>query len=272
MADSRALGGSPDGVRRFRGLPSPLVALEFLTVLRLRRPPLVDSAALAAAQAWYPLVGALIGGGLALVDRALGGRLPPAPEAVVLLIVWEGTTGLLHLDGLADCADGLLGLQPRERRLDIMRDSSVGSFGVAAVALYLLLANAALGSLHGAARGATLVAAPALGRATMVALAAALPYARADGLGLGFQRAARGWPGAIALVGALVLAVLCGGAGGLVLLGAALTGAGVVGWLAWRRIGGLTGDVFGAACELAQAGVLIAGILLQGAGWFRPWL
>ncbi|HLZ72927.1 MAG TPA: adenosylcobinamide-GDP ribazoletransferase [Dehalococcoidia bacterium] len=253
-------------------MASPLLALEFLTVLHLRRPPLVDAPTLAAAQAWFPLVGAGIGGVLALLDRLLAGRLPAAPEAVLLLILWEGLTGLLHLDGLADCADGLLGLHASERRLEIMRDSRVGSFGVAAIALYLLFVFAALGSLHGAARGATLVAAPALGRGAMVALAAALPYVRADGLGLGFHRAARGWPGVVALILAVGIALLCGGWGGLVLLGAALVGAAAVGSIAWRRLGGLTGDVFGAACELAQAAVLIAALAMQGTGWVRPWL
>jgi adenosylcobinamide-GDP ribazoletransferase len=139
------------------------------------------------------------------------------------------------------------------------------------VVLYLLLANAALGSLHGAPRGATLVAAPALGRGAMVALAAALPYAREDGLGRGFQRGARGPAGAAALVSALIIAVLCGGVGGLMLFAAALLSTALLGVLAWRRLGGVSGDVFGAACELAQAGVLLAAVAMQGASWFRPW-
>jgi adenosylcobinamide-GDP ribazoletransferase len=271
MAEASLAGDAAGGTGPAAGVPSPLVALEFLTVLRLRRARLVDASALAAAQLWYPCIGALLGGLLALIDLALHGRLPVAAESVVLLVVWEGATGLLHLDGLADCADGLLGLHTRERRLEIMRDSRVGSFGVAAVVLYLLLANAALGSLHGVTRTVTLVAAPALGRAAMVGLAVALPYARSDGLGRGFQRAARGWPGGFALITVAVIALLCAGAGGLVLIAAAATGCGGVGLLAWRRIGGVTGDVFGAGCEVAQAGVLLAAAAVQGAGWFRPW-
>ncbi|HZQ38889.1 MAG TPA: adenosylcobinamide-GDP ribazoletransferase [Dehalococcoidia bacterium] len=272
MAEASLAGDASGGVGRAGGLPSPLTALEFLTVVRLRRAPLLDGSALAAAQLWYPCVGALIGGVLALLDLALRGRLPPAPEGALLLVAWEGVTGLLHLDGLADCADGLLGLHGRERRLEIMRDSRLGSFGVAAVVLYLLLANAALGSLHGNERTATLIAAPALGRGAMVGLAGALPYARSDGLGLGFRRAARRWPGGFALLSAAVIAVLCAGAGGLVLACAAAAGSACVALLAWRRLGGVTGDVFGAGCELAQAGVLLAAAAMQGAAWFRPWL
>ncbi len=271
MTEAAFAGGAADGAEPAGGLASPLVALEFLTVVRLRRAPLVAAPALAAAQLWYPWVGALLGGVLALLDLLLRGRLPVAVETVLLLAVWEGATGLLHLDGLADFADGLLGLHTRERRLEIMRDSRVGSYGVAAVALYLLLAHAALGSLHGSSRTMALVTAPALGRAAMVGLAAALPYARTDGLGLGFQRAARGWPGALALLSALAIALLCAGVGGLVLIAAAAAGCGCLGLLAWRRLGGVTGDVFGAGCELAQAGVLLAAAAMQGAGWLRPW-
>lgn len=272
MADASLSGDLAADAGPARGLPSPLVALEFLTVVRLRRSPLVSASALAAAQLWYPCVGAVLGGVLALLDLALLGRLPAAPEGVLLLIVWEGTTGLLHLDGLADCADGLLGLQPRERRLEIMRDSRVGSFGVAAVVLYLLMASAALGSLHGTARTAALLAAPTLGRGALVGVAAALPYARRDGLGLGFQHAARAWPGVIALASAVAFALICAGIGGLVLVAAAAIGGALVAATAWRRLGGVTGDVFGAACELAQAGVLLAAVAMQGAVWFRPWV
>lgn len=271
MAEASLAGDAGGGARAGGGLPSPLVALEFLTVLRLRRAPLLDASALAAAQLWYPAIGAALGGLLAFLDLALRGRLAAAPEGVLLLICWEGATGLLHLDGLADCADGLLGLHTRERRLEIMRDSRVGSFGVAAVVLYLSLASAALGSLHGTSRTVTLIAAPALGRAAMVGLAAALPYVRADGLGLGFRRAARRWPGGVALASALGLALLCGGMGGLALVMAAAAGCGCVALLAWRRLGGATGDIFGAGCELAQAGVLLAAVALQGVSWFRPW-
>ncbi len=271
MAGAPLAGDAAGGAGPRGGPPSPLVALEFLTVLHLRRARLVDATALAAAQLWYPAVGALLGGLLVLIDLALRGRLPVAAASVLLLVAWEGATGLLHLDGLADCADGLLGLHSRERRLEIMRDSRVGSFGVVAIVLYLLLANAAIGALHGTTRSVALLTAPTLGRAAMVGIAAALPYARNDGLGLGFRRAARGWPGALALLSALAIALNCAGAGGLVLVAAAAAGCGCLALLAWRRLGGVTGDVFGAGCELAQAGVLLAAAAMQGAGWLRPW-
>src|SRR5579883_2548217 len=108
---------------RAHRLPSPLLAIEFLTVLRLQPARVVAPEDVARALLWYPAVGLLLGLGLAGVDRLLLPRLPAAPESALLLLALEGATGLLHLDGLADSADGLLGLHDRERRLAIMKDS-----------------------------------------------------------------------------------------------------------------------------------------------------
>ena len=253
-------------------LPSALVALEFLTVLRLRRTPLTDAAGLAAAQAWYPLVGLLLGLGLAGLDLLLRGRVPAAPLAVLLLIALEGMTGLLHLDGLADSADGLLGLHSRERRLEIMRDSRLGAFGAAALVFYLLLMYACLSTLSGPARSSALIGAPVAGRGAMTLLSALFAYARPSGLGLGFQRAAQGAPGVIAAVSFVAILLLVAGPAGLIPAAAGLLAACAVGLLARARLGGLTGDVFGAGCELAQVASLCMAGALQGQPWFRPWL
>lgn len=265
-ADSAGGGGIA-----FR-LPSPLIAIEFLTVLRLRRAPLTDASGLAAAQAWYPFVGLLLGLCLAGIDLLLRGRLPAGPLAVLLLITLEGLTGLLHLDGLADCADGLLGLHTRDRRLEIMKDSHVGAFGAATLLLYLLLMYASVAALSGPARTAAFITAPVAGRGAMTLLAAIFPYARPSGLGVGFHEAARGLPGAIAAASFVAILLLVGGPTGLIPAGAGLLAACAVGRLARARIGGLTGDVFGAGCELAQVASLCVAGALQAQPWFRPWL
>lgn len=260
----------PDATAR-SGFPSPLLALEFLTVLRLRRPAVASTEQFARALLWYPAVGLLIGLVAAGFDRLLRPRLPALTEAVLLLLLLEGLTGLLHLDGLADCADGLLGLHERARRLEIMRDSRVGAFGVAAIGFYLLLAVSALAGLHGPARTATLAGTPALGRAAMVVAAALFPNARSGGLATGFHAAARGWPGALALASAVAIALLVWGWGGVALAGVALVAAAATAGLAARRLGGVTGDVFGASCEIAQVAVLTCAGAWQGVAWLRPW-
>lgn len=258
--------------RQALGMPSLLVALEFLTIVRLRRPPIVAGSALARAQLWYPLVGLLIGLAVAGIDRLLSGQLPAAPEAVLLLIALEGIPGLLHLDGLADSADGLLCLHSGEKRLEIMRDSRTGAFGAAVVALYLLLAYTAIAALTRPARSAVLILAPAIGRGSMVLVMAAIRNARPGGLATGFHREARSWVGAAAMLSAVAMAGIVLGAGGLILLLTGAVAALAVAWFALARIGGVTGDIIGASCELAQVASLTLATALQAHAWFRPWL
>jgi adenosylcobinamide-GDP ribazoletransferase len=253
-------------------LPSPLLALEFLTVLRLRRPRVVPPDQLAAAQLWYPAVGLLIGLALLSVDRLLEGLLPIGPASALILVLLVGIPGFLHLDGLADAADGLLCQQKADRRMAIMRDSSVGAFGVAALGLTLVLAYAAIESLRGSGREAALLLAPVAGRAAMVVVGGLFPYAREQGLGTGFHAAARSWRGVLALASAIAIAVVAAGPGGLALVIAGFAVALGVGFFARVRIGGVTGDVIGASCELSQVCALTLACALQSHGWLRIWL
>ncbi len=250
-------------------LPSPLLALEFLTVLRLRPPRLERSEDVARAIVWYPLVGLALGLGLAGLDWLLRGRLAGAPEAALLLLALESATGFLHLDGLADCADGLLGMHDRERRFEIMKDSRAGAFGVTAIAFYLLLAWSGIVALSGPARTSAMIVVPVASRTAMVGVAF-FPVARAGGLADGFRAAARSWCGAGALVLSGAFAALALGAGGEALLAVGLAAGAAVACFATLRLGGVSGDVFGAACECAQ----VAAFLCAGAwqGWMRPWL
>lgn len=270
MAGSARVEGD---ARPARGLlVSPLAAVEFLTVVRLRRASAAKQPQLAQAQLWYPAVGLGIGLLIAGLDRLLHPHLPPLTEAALLLLALEGCTGFLHLDALADCADGLLCVADRTRRLEIMRDSRAGAFAITAVCLYLLLTWSALGELAGPARSAVLILTPVAGRFALVAVSAAFPYARPSGMGSGFREAARGPAGAVALVVAISIAVLALGPGGLLLLGAATLAALAVGAFAGARLGGVTGDVIGSGCQVAQATALVVAVSLQGAAWFRPWL
>ena len=181
------------------------LALGFLTTLPVRATPYAPDG-LGKAAAWFPLVGLLLGLLLAALHAAALWLFGPLPAAVLLVAVWAGLTGGLHLDGLADCCDGLLAPVNRERRLEIMRDPRVGSFGVIGLVLALLAKTAAVYALSSAppvglwaGAGAwpgllpALLLAPPLAR-WWILVAARQPAARAGGRGSRFAAAApRSW-------------------------------------------------------------------------------
>jgi adenosylcobinamide-GDP ribazoletransferase len=242
------------------------VALAFLTRLPVRPDRRWQGTDLAASVAMFPVVGVLVGmlGALAYaVATAIG--LPPLPAAVLAIAALVGATGALHEDGLADLADGLGGAS-RARRLEIMRDPRVGSFGVMALLLALLARVGALAALAGPAEvGAALVAAAALSRALLPAAMLALPQARVDGLA---AQAGRPHPARVAAAAAiaLLIALLLLPAGIAVTASGAATLAGaMVAWLAFRRLGGITGDVLGAVQQAAEIAFLLSVVALASA-------
>jgi adenosylcobinamide-GDP ribazoletransferase len=210
-----------------------------------------------AATAWaWPLVGALVGAaGAAAGALALAVGLAPALAAVTVLAVQMLLTGALHEDGLADSADGLWGGADRQQRLEIMKDSRIGSYGVLALILGTLGRWAAIGMLAAAGDWAALLAAGAISRAPMAVLMAALPAARPGGLSQGIGR-----PGRRAVLLALALAAGFGlaamGLSVLPALAAAALAAALLGRLALSRIGGQTGDILGASQQLSELAVL----------------
>jgi adenosylcobinamide-GDP ribazoletransferase len=247
-----------------------LAALQFLTIARVgRRTPSLDEAA--RAQWLFPAVGLLIGLMLLGVDRAALRALPPASVSVLVVVAWAVVTGALHLDGLADTADGLFGGRDATSRLAIMRDVRAGTYAVVAVVGVLALKWAGLAAVPSQARAEAILLAPCLGRLAMVLCIAAFPYARADGMGAGFRRHS----GSAALIGGLFAAAvsvaLCGGGGALALAVAALCGL-AVGALAYRLVGGVTGDVYGASVEVAEACTLLFIAAVANRGWLEAWL
>lgn len=197
-------------------------------------------------------IGALVGGTTALLYH-----IEPAAIAAAVAVALELLlTGALHLDGLADSADGL-GAHGRERALAAMRDHALGAYGVCAIALDLLLKTAALAALAPDALAAT-VAALSLSRAAALPLARTLPYAR-TGAGTGRELSEElGWSAVLAAVlsaCAIALAVL--GIQALALIGAAALVTLAVGLICKRRLAGVTGDTLGAAIELAGTTCLI---------------
>lgn len=223
---------------------------------------------------YYPVVGAVVGGVLAAACWLLGQLLPSIPASVLALGVWVAISGALHVDGLMDTADGLLSHRSRERMLEIMKDSRVGAMGVVAGVLLLLLKFSLLVSLlpHSGAFIAFAVVAPVWGRWFVVWAIAGWPYAR-EGQGLGslFASVTRAEAGAASLlaiaVSLIVFAVfgfswtdIVGYTAGSLLI------AGAIGYLLARgmarKLGGLTGDTYGALIELLECAVLLAAVAI----------
>ena len=233
-----------------------LTAVGFLTSM----PPLLrrnaDGGDVARSFSYFPLVGAALGLIAAAVDLALRQIFPIAAASALVLALLVLMTGALHLDGFIDCCDGLFGGKEPARRLEIMRDSRIGSFGAVGVCVLLIAKYAALISLPIAWRLPILVTFPAVGRWAMVYAAVSFPPGRADGLGSGVKAQLGGGQ----LIGAtLIAAALCYaamGARGIL----ALFCAWVVTYLAvrytLRKIPGLTGDTYGAINELVEVSAL----------------
>ncbi len=233
-------------------------AVGFLTVVGGPAPP--EPSALA----WFGPVGAALGALVGLTwwlsDRAWS----PFVAAVLALTVDLALTGLLHLDGVADTADGLLPAIDRDRRLAAMADPALGAFGVVAVGVTLLARTAGLLGLPTGVRAVAVTAGLWAASRTLMAVAVTvLPSARPGGLSARFANA-RPWPAlATGLPLAIALPVVGRGVVGLAGLGIGLLAGGAVLTLARRRLGGITGDVLGAAGVMTET----VGLLALAAHW-----
>jgi adenosylcobinamide-GDP ribazoletransferase len=210
---------------------------------------------------WFPVVGMLVGVAVGLVWRGGEELWPPAVAAGLAVLADLACTGMLHLDGLVDSGDGLLPHLPRERRLEVMAEPTVGAFGVLVAVVVVLLRFAAFASMDA---DVWLVAGVwCLSRTLMAVVVTSVPYARDGGLASAFQ----GSTGSgIALVGTVVSAGLVGAAIGtpaFAVVPAAWAAGSLLVWLGWRRLGGFTGDVVGAAGVVAET----VGLLVAAAKW-----
>ncbi len=229
------------------------LAFGFLTILPV---PQVDyqPGALGRAGHWFPTVGLVIGLLLSMAHWGLTHLFPPLLAAALTVTLWAALTGGLHLDGLADCCDGLLAAASRQRRLEIMRDPRTGAFAVIGLVLFLGVKIAALASVPAALPVLTL--APTWAR-TLLLWVARQPVARPSGLGADFATGLTHHTFLWALLLPLILLLLFPSRYALIAL--VLT-AGVA-WLLIRiahaRLGGVTGDVYGLALELSELTVLL---------------
>jgi adenosylcobinamide-GDP ribazoletransferase len=254
-----------DGLERLGGVdPGGLVgdlavALAFYTRLPVPLRTPVDGAALARASWCSPLIGALIGV-IAAFSYWVSVRLnlPQLVAATVAVATSMMLTGCLHEDGLSDAADGFGGGATRERALDIMRDSRIGTFGACALIVSFALRVGAIADLPKASLVAwALIGAHAMARAGLPLFMRLVPPARPDGLAAqaGAPAAERAW--ASLVIGAIILWIALGLAATLIALVAMLVGNAVVALMSHRKIGGQTGDVLGAVEQVGECIVLM---------------
>jgi adenosylcobinamide-GDP ribazoletransferase len=243
-----------DSIAHVSGL---VLAARYLTILPVPGREDRGEGALGRAAVWFPVVGLGIGCALAAGERGVSVAFPPLLGALLVVTAWKLASGGLHLDGLADCFDGLVG-RDAEHRLAIMRDSRIGAFGAVGLILFLLLEIAAVAELEPSLRWRAMIAAPVIARAVPPVLVCCFRGARPDGHDATFRSGVSGPAAAGALALAAVVAVGVLGTTGLVVAALATAVALGVGAFMSRRLGGITGDVHGAAVETAELVVLVA--------------
>lgn len=242
-----------------------LIALQFLTVVRVRHDLPFSEAALGRSGAFFPVIGLALGLVVWGADAMLRPLIPVTFLNVVIVFALAALSRGLHLDGLADSADGLLGGRERQRSLEIMRDSAIGTFGALAVIAAVLLKLRALDLLTGSYRGPALLLSPMLGRWACVVMAYSSRPARADGLGATFVKGTQFREFALASVSALVVVFSFLEVIGLVVF--LPLAALILSFTLYcnRRLGGVTGDTLGALGEMVETAALCLFMVLEDA-------
>jgi adenosylcobinamide-GDP ribazoletransferase len=239
-------------VVRLTGLAA---AIQFLTrvPIRLRRAPDV-----ARSLVWFPVVGGLIGAAVGGIAAGLWHTTTPLVAAAVAVIAGVLVTGAFHEDGLADVADAFAGGTTIERRLEILKDSRHGSYGVAALCSSIVLRVVALASFSGPLRMFTAaVAAHAVGRGAAVGLMGVAPPVNHTGLGRDYGQVTTRTRAGLALVVGVAIAAVAVQWHAAALIAVAVFSIVTVRWLALRKIGGISGDVLGTCEQVAECVALV---------------
>jgi adenosylcobinamide-GDP ribazoletransferase len=226
-------------------------ALRFLTILPIPGLPPISEQSIGRAIAFFPLAGAIVGALLAGLGLAAGALWDAGVRPVVLVVAWGAITAGLHLDGLSDTFDAVLSWRSRERKLEIMKDSRIGAMGALALIAVLALKATWLGAAgDGWLRAVWL--APILGRWADIYGIFWFPPAREGGMGRSFQSQVRRADFIFATAATLLLALALAGARGLVALALVWIATQLLAMWWTRDLGGLTGDTYGALCEIAE--------------------
>jgi adenosylcobinamide-GDP ribazoletransferase len=240
-----------------------LAALQFLTrvPIRLRREPELEDTV-----AWFPVAGAIIGTAVGGTAAGIWHLTPPLLAGAVAVAVGLLITGAFHEDGLGDIADAFGGGWTVERRLEILKDSRHGTYGVAAICTSIVLRVVALGSLPGPwAMFTGAVAAHTMGRVAAVAMAGSMRLATHSGLGADYGRGTTPTRATVGGLAGLSITALAVGWWTAPLAAAAVLAVLATGMLARRKIGGISGDVLGATEQVAE--ILCLVVLTMQVRW-----
>ena len=239
-----------------------LAALQFLTICPFPSRCSYGEKELGRSAIFFPVVGLIVGAISTLIDWGFRWLWPTLPASVLTVLWMVAVSGGFHMDGLADTADGFLSSRPRERILEIMKDSRTGPMGVIAVVSILLLKTAVLSSVPNSVRWGVVFLMPFAGRCALVMGMALLSYARLEGgLVSAFGKPRWAWTAPVLLIAVSWLTLR-----NLGLVSAGFSVLSVLVFSLWcrRKIGGFTGDTLGAGCEIAE---LIPAIVAASWRW-----
>ena len=246
-------------------MKSLLTAIQFLTVIPFPKSFAVGEKELERCVPFFPVVGMFIGIIVAAVDYLIGIILPPFPASVITVIAMTGISGGLHMDGLADTADGFFSSRPREKVLEIMRDSRIGVMGVIAVVFVIVMKVSLLMSLSLPYRFGIIMLMPLVGRCSLVMMMTALPYVRSEG---GLATAFSGGKTWLSVLWSAVFLLVAGWIAaqwiGIVVCLSSILMAALFSVYCFRKIGGYTGDTLGAICEITEIIPALAAIAMSG--------
>lgn len=232
-------------------MTSFLIALQFLSRIQLAKQTVWTEEDFGRSLCWFPIVGTIIGALLYGLWLLLSHVFTGVTLSVLIVAFWYGLTGGLHADGFMDTADGLFSGRSRERMLEIMKDSRVGSNGVMAFFFLALLKIGFTATMEESAYMLCLVAIPTAARYGTLISVLEFPYARQNGMGKAFATYARPYTLVWGFLAALV-PLLCIHEVYFILLGAAMATALVANTYITKCLGGVTGDTYGAVTELTE--------------------
>ncbi|HUI68346.1 MAG TPA: adenosylcobinamide-GDP ribazoletransferase [Nitrospirota bacterium] len=238
-------------------------AVEFLTIFTISRKHDVTEGDLAKSVVYFPFVGFLIGVILNYSDKALAWTVPPTIANALLLIMLVLITRAIHIDGLADTLDGIMGGHDRTSRLEIMKDSRLGTAGALGIVLLLLVKYLCFNNLFDNDKASALLTAPMLGRWSQILMVFRANYGREQGMGSAFVGHLRVSGMISASAVALGLAVFVSGIWAAILISSVALFTIVCRWYLVRKLGGVTGDAIGAVSELNEALTLLLFVILS---------
>ncbi|MFA4835993.1 MAG: adenosylcobinamide-GDP ribazoletransferase [Dehalococcoidia bacterium] len=250
-------------------------AWQFLTIFPAPKNVGVDQKGIGASVAFFPLVGFVLGAALLGLDQLFDLFLPPLLIGALLTVALIIFTGALHLDGLMDTFDGFAVRRSAEERLKIMSDSHVGGFGAAAGCCLILLKYASIISLPTDLRASALILMPTLSRWSAAYAISAFPSAKKHGLGQTYKQEMRWSTLIIATLITLAIASIFLSYPGIALMAAIGTVTFLIARVLISRLGGLTGDTYGAIIELTEVCILISVVIIGEAGgssWLGSYL